>query len=186
MPTVVLEKASEPGVTDKDAGVTAFPLRLTTAGLAGSDDTMASWAVRVPPLLPVGLKPTGTVQLAPAASVLPQVLPVGRLKSPLLVPETAGAPRVSGAPPVFLSVTLRVVALVPMVVAGKATEAGLTDNAPGTRPVPSSVEDNVPPCVLARTVSDPVRSPVPPGLKVTWIVQFAPAASDAPQLLVCV
>jgi len=38
---------------------------------------------------------------------------------------------------------------------------------------------------LSVTVNVPLRVPVAVGVKVTLIVQFAPAATDVPQLLVC-
>lgn len=52
-------------------------------------------------------------------------------------------------------------------------------------PLPESAAETAPFCELLVTVSEPLRAPVVEGVKVTLIVQLAPAASVVPQLFVC-
>lgn len=100
LPTVTGPKFNAVGET---ASATPVPVRLAVCGLPGALSVIDSVPVRVPPW--VGLKLTFTMQLAPAARVLPQAVFGGaatRAKSPLtamLVIETA-------LPPVFLTVTV--------------------------------------------------------------------------------
>src|SRR5450631_440008 len=54
------------------AGLTPLPVRAILCGEPLAESAISSWALRVP--VAVGVKVTETVQLTPAASVVPQVL----------------------------------------------------------------------------------------------------------------
>ncbi len=71
----------------------------------------------------------------------------------------------------------------PIAVVTNVSVFGLTLIAAGVSPVPSSEEVSEPPCTFPLTFSEPGRSPVMLGLKLTWIVQVLPPASVGPQLL---
>jgi len=141
---------------------------------------MASVAVLVP--VAVGVKPTVIVQLAPAATEPPQLFVW--LKSPLLVPLIAKLVIVRRAVPVFVSVTFIGVSAVPTRILpnDKLVFDRLTT---GPTPVPVRLAVCGLFVALSVTLSVAVRVPAAVGLKVTLIVQFAPAATLAPQLFVC-
>ena len=88
------------------------------------------------------------------------------------------------APPVLVSVTV-CVAVEPISVAGKVRLDGDRDTAAGVRPVPLSVTDCGLPLTLSVMETAPVALPLLCGVKVTLMVQLAPPASEAGQLLVC-
>src|SRR2546426_433168 len=134
--------------------------------------------VSVPVLLPAaeGSKKTPIVQLAPGARVLVQ---------PLVSPKSALActpVMVSGASPVLLSVTFCGRPVVPTNWLAKLRLAGdrLTT---GAMPVPLRAAICGLPEALSVTTSAAERAPRALGLKVTLIVQLAPAARLVPQLL---
>src|SRR5205807_10115469 len=56
---------------------------------------------------------------------------------------------------------------------------------PGAAPVPVRLTDCGLPAALSVMVIAPVRVPVAVGVKVTLMAQLAPAATDVPQVLVC-
>jgi hypothetical protein len=87
------------------------PVRLTDCGLLEALSVMLSLPDRAPEA--VGLKVTLMLQLAPAATELPQVLVCA--KSLLFVPVTAMLARLSGALPVFERVTDCAALVVPTV-----------------------------------------------------------------------
>lgn len=78
-----------------------FPDKLTVCG-PGALSVIATLAVRLP--VAVGLQVTLILQLAPAATLLPQVF--FSVKSPGLTPVKAMFAIVMGALPVLVSVTL--------------------------------------------------------------------------------
>src|SRR5208337_3257708 len=154
---------------------TPVPVRLTVcvAGLA------LSVMVTAPVLVPValGLKVTLRVQLAPAATLEPQVLVWE--KSPLTVMRVM----LRVAFPVLLRVTLLALLLVPTFCDGKVKEVGERLTA-GAVPVPVRLTVCVAGLALSVMVTAPVRVPAAVGLKVTLRVQLAPAATLEPQVLV--
>ena len=99
---LTLPKSSPVGAT-VSIGARPVPLSRTTVGLAGSLLPIDSPAVRNPPA--VGWKLTLKVQLLPASSCVPQVLPLSR-KSPGLAPVAVLDPRASTVAPVFVMVTV--------------------------------------------------------------------------------
>jgi hypothetical protein len=130
---------------------------------------------RVP--MVAGVKVTLIVQVAPTASVVPQLFVSA--KSPVIViPEM-----VNGAVPVFESVALCVGLAVPIVcplnvrVDGEAVAMGAV-------PVPVSDTLCGLPDALSTTVTEPDRVPVALGVKVTLIEQLAAAARVAPHVFV--
>jgi hypothetical protein len=135
--------------------------------------------VRVPVLLPTaeGLKVTLTVQLEEAERLVPQVF-VSE-KSPLMLTPLM----LSVVVPVFLSVTLCALLLVPTGSDEKVSEVAERP-ATGPLPVPVRLMVWVAGLALSVIVIEPVRVPVAVGRKVTLIEQEADAATLDPQVLV--
>jgi hypothetical protein len=140
---------------------------------------MLRLADRLP--LAVGEKITLMAHLPPLATDPPQLFVW--LKSPPLAPVIMMLLRVSVAVPVFLSVTALAALLVPTAWLENARLVGARVTADWS-PVPVSVIVCGLPDALSVTVTVPVRVPVVVGVKVTLMVQFAPAAKLAPQALV--
>jgi hypothetical protein len=124
------------------------------------------------------------LQLAPTASVVPQVLLAIANELALLPPSTA-VEIVSAAVPLLVSVAICVAALVPTVVVKEsATGASVTCGVPVTVPLNATL------CVaglaLSVTVSIALYVPAIVTGKPTVTLQVAPTASVAPQVLLCV
>src|SRR5205823_3337782 len=124
-----------------------------------------------------GLKTTLMVQLAPAASDVPQLLVW--LKSPVAGSEEI----VSPVFPLLVSVTICAALEVPTSCEAKVSDAG-ENAATAARPVPLKLTGAGGVLLLLDNDNDPVRLPMADGLKTTLMVQLAPAPSDVPQLLV--
>ena len=92
----------------------------------------------------------------------------------------------SAAFPLLVSVAVCAGLVVP-VVAVKVSEVGASDTTgTGTAvPVPVSATDCGEPVALSVTATVAPKLATEAGVKETWMAQFAPAASEAPQLLVC-
>ena len=155
-----------------------IPVRLTDCGLPEALSVMLKLPVRVPDA--VGVNETLMVQLAPAATELPQVLVWA--KSPLA--ETLV--RFSEALPVLESVTDCAALVVPTVWLVKVSEEAerLTTGAEAAAPVPVRLTDCGLPEVLSVMLKVPVRVPDAVGVNVVLIVQFAPTATEVPQVSV--
>jgi hypothetical protein len=110
------------------------PVRETPCGEPAA--LSAKLSVAVYALAAVGLKETETVQVAPAAKVVEQVVVCGKMDE--LLPVTETLVRVSATVPVFLRVTVCAAAVVPTATVPKARLAGVTLTV-GTMPVPVSV-----------------------------------------------
>ena len=147
---------------------------------------------RVPEAAPtaVGVKVSATVHVPAAATAVEvkQVVPeVAMAKGPVV----AIAVKVRLEMPVFVTVTVCAGLAVPTGSDGKVGAADKLTTGPFAVPVPLKLTVCVLPAVppaLSVMVTAPVRAPVAVGLKVTLIVQFAPAARLevlAGQLLVC-
>ena len=147
------------------------PLRATLCGLSEALSEMLRVPVLVPPA--TGLKVTEMVQLAPALTVVPQVLVWE--KSPLAVTLEM----VSEALPVSVRVTLCAALLVPDIWSGKVSEEDdkLTR---GTIPVPLKLTV----CGLLEALSvkfsEALRLPVADGVNVTLTVQVPLGITVAP------
>ena len=124
------------------------------------------------------------VQFAPAASVSPQVFVWVKLDA--FVPPSVMLEIVIVAAPVLLSFTVEAALVVAIVVTGNAI-VDADSVATGTAPAPVSATVCGEPVALSATLSVPVTVPAATGVKLTEIVQFAPAASVVPQVVaVCV
>ena len=88
-------------------------------------------------------------------------------------------------PPVFVNVTVWAVLLVPITWPANVKLDVDSETAAGVSPVPLRETDCGLPLALSLMVTPPVALPLVCGVKVTLIVQLAPLASEAGQLLVC-
>ena len=109
------------------------PLRVTECGEPEAESLNVREALRAPAAL--GVKVTATVQLLPAARLLPQVLLL-TTKSPTFVPVTAMLLIESAALPVFDNVIVCAALVVPTFWLPKFRVAGLSA---ATAPVPIPV-----------------------------------------------
>jgi hypothetical protein len=132
----------------------------------------------------IGANVTLIVQKDPASTLVPQSFICE--KSPLLRPVTPIPLIVSVPVPVFVSFTLCAALVVPMFWPANVKLATLK-LAAGAVPVPVRLTD----CwllamfpALSVIVNEAVRAPETVGVKVTLVVQFAPAARLTPQLFV--
>jgi hypothetical protein len=158
-------------------GARPLPVKATVCGLP----VALSATDKVPPRVPeaVGVKTTFAVQLAPAATDVQLLV---WLKSPPFVPVILIPVIVSAAPPVFEIVTVCAVELLPMGWLAKVRVVGVMLTA-GAVPVPVKATVCRAPVVLSAMDKVPVRVPAAAGVKTTFAVQAAPAATDV-QLLV--
>jgi hypothetical protein len=160
------------GVTAIDTRLAAVPvpLKATVCGLAPPLSEMPRVAFRVP--VAVGLKVTVMVQLAVAATELPQLLVC--VKSDALVPLTEMLVIFSDVVPLVF--VINTVCGAPDVLTG--TLPKLKELAERLTTVPLPDRETV--CglelALSLTLRVPLRVPVVVGVKVTLIVHFAPPA----------
>lgn len=141
---------------------------------------MVSVALRAPGA--EGVKLTDTLQLAPAARLLPDVQ--------LLLPTAKSAPAIEVVPstnaafPVLVNVTLCAAAVAPTVVEPNDNWAGETLAAgdPTAAPVPDNVTVLVDGVALCAMVSEPLRAPAAVGVNVTLTEQLPPAATLLPDV----
>src|SRR5207237_491154 len=158
-------------------GAVPFPLSVMICGLPPALSASDSVPVRAPEA--VGVKVTLMVQFAPAAKVAGLV---GQALAPVLVaaksPEAANELIVKAAVPVFVSVTVIGVLVVASSWLPKSRLVGANPT-PGAVPFPLSVMICGLPPALSASDSVPVRAPEAVGVKVTLMVQFAPAAKVA-------
>lgn len=179
----VADCALDPLVNVKAAA--AVPLSAAVCGLPVALSLTCRVAERFPE--PAGLNTTPTVQLAPMASVAPQVLELAAmLKSPELAPAMEMGfvvANVTNALPVLVIVTVVGLLDVPWVAVNAGTGLGvIVTGAPAAVPVPESTADCGLPAALSVTTNAPSRTPVAVGLKVSETMQLPLAASVAPQL----
>src|SRR5712664_2660950 len=146
--------------------VEPIPVRLTDCGLPEALSVMLRLPVRVPDA--VGVNETLMVELAPAATELPQGLVWA--KSPLA--ETLV--RFSEALPVFESVTACAALVVPRGWLAKVSEEAerLTTGAEAAEPVPVRLTDCGLPEALSLMLRPLDRVPEAVGVNVTLMVQF--------------
>ena len=153
------------------------PAKVTSCGLPPPVSEIDTFAVREPNT--IGLKVTVIEQLAPAATLVPQVLVWE--KSLAFVPVTVIDFTVMACTLVLVSVTLCGVLVEPTLTFPKLR---LDDESCTNVPVPVRVAACGLPGALSVMVMAAVCVFVLDGLKVTLIVQFAPAATLEPQVLV--
>jgi hypothetical protein len=160
-------------------GVPPVPLRSTFCVPPGALSAIVRLALRAPPA--AGVKVTLAAQLAPTASVVPQVFVWE--KSPAFVPVTLTLLMASKETPELVIVTTCGVLLLPTGTAAKERLVGESVTA-AVPPVP----DRGTFCALPEALSVKLRLAVSAapvlGVKVTLAVQLAPTASDVPQVFV--
>src|SRR5437016_3059063 len=158
-------------------GAVPFPLSVMICGLPPGSAVRGGGPVRAPEA--VGVKVTLMVQFAPAAKVAGLV---GQALAPVLGAakslEAANELIVKAAAPVFVSVTV-IGALV--VASSWLPKSRLVGANPTPGAVPFPLRENICGLPPASSASDsvPVRAPEAVGVKVTLMVQFAPAAKVA-------
>jgi hypothetical protein len=162
------------------AGAVPVPERLTVWGLPLALSVTVSEAARLP--LAEGVKVTLSVQFAPAATEPPQVFVCA--KSLEFVPVIAIPVRLKVALPLLLRVIVPAALLVPTAWFAKERLLGEKLTA-GAVPVPERLAVWGLPLALSMTVSEAARLPLAEGVKVTLSVQFAPTATELPQVSVC-
>src|SRR5256884_439217 len=159
------------------AEVSAVAVSVIINGLSPASSASDSGPVRAPKA--DGVKVTLMVQCAPAASVAGLL---GQALAQVLVaaksPEAANELIVKAAVPVFVSVTVIGVLVVASGWLPKPRLVGANPT-PGAVPFPLSVMICGLPPALSASDSVPVRAPEAVGVKVTLMVQFAPAAKVA-------
>jgi hypothetical protein len=153
-----------------------MPLKLTLCGLPAALLVMVITPFRVPGA--VGVKVTVKLQKAPAPSPLPQLFVTA--KSPL----TVMLAKLSAAAPMLVNAIVFAALLVPSVCAAKLSEAGLSETTGAAKPVPLKLIVSGLLAALLLITMLPLRAPTAVGVKVTLIVQFAPCARVAPQVVV--
>ncbi len=163
-------------VADSVVGAIPVPLSATVCGLLPALVAM----VRAPVCAPsdAGVKVNARVQLAPAASVVVQVVD-GSSAKPL--PETVCAEMASATAWLFLSATSLMALLSLITTLPKLT--AVADSVVGAIPVPlSATVCGLLPALVAM-VRAPVCAPSDAGVKVNARVQLAPAASVPVQVV---
>ena len=152
-----------------------LPLSATVCGLPEPLSAMTIAPLAGPPV--VGRKLIVMLQFDPLLSDAGQLF--DSRNSPVTVMEEI----TSGPGPLAVSLTLLPPLSVPTIWLEKVRLLGLNVGARST-PLPDSAALTAPLCELLVTVSEPARAPVVEGVKVTLIVQLAPAASGVLQLFV--
>lgn len=171
------------GVEELTVYVPADPVPVMTADCGEPAALSATEIAAVKLAAEAGVKLTVMVQVAPAARDAPQLLVWPKLLA--FAPVAEMLVIVSAVLPGFDNVMGRGVADVLMVVLGKASGFGLRTacGTSGAVPVPVTAADCGEPAALSAMEIAAVRAAAEAGVKVTVMVQVAPAASDAPQLL---
>ena len=183
-PRAVAGKAIEVGVNVMVgvAAATPVPLSFTDCGEPVALSATDSAAVSAPAA--AGLNSTDTVQLAPTASEVPQVV-ADLINDVALVPVMVSEVSVSAAVPVFFTVTTCAAVVTPTVVEANVKDVGdsVTAGAVAATPVPLRLTDCGEPVALSAIDRAAVRVPAAAGLNSTDTVQLAPTASDVPQVV---
>jgi hypothetical protein len=184
VPEVVAGKVIEVALNDTvGMGAVAVPLSATVCDPPAALSLTVSWAEELPAAFDV--KVTATAQAAPGASVAPHVLV--SVKLPGLVPVIAMPLMLTALVPVSVSVTVWALLTLPAVSEGKVIEDALNDTVGIVAvAVPLNATDCVFPTALSLTTSRAVELPAVLDRKVTVMVQVAPGARVAPQVLVSV
>jgi hypothetical protein len=173
------------GLTDiDDPAATPVPDRPTSAGLPDALLAMLTEAVFAPD--PGGLNFTPIVQVAPAATAAEQpLLPIE--KAAVLAPVSVTPLTVSDVVPVFLTVIVCAVLVVPPAWVPNDRFVGLTDTVgPAATPVPDRPTSVGLPGALLAMLNEADFAPDPGGLNVTPILQKPPAAIAAVQPLLVI
>jgi len=153
-------------------------VRLTDCGLPPPSSLNSSDALRLP--VAAGLKVMPTVQLAPPPKVLPHV--VVSEKSLAFAPRIAISHMFIAALLLFVKATTCTALLVPTAWGPKVRLVG---DGPAADPTPVRIIGGEFPLAPEEpTTMEDFRGPAVVGVKVALIAQFAPAATEVPQVLV--
>lgn len=170
----------EAGPIVKSGGASPSPSKLADCGLPGAVSLIERLAIRDPAA--VGSNVTFTAQLPPIDRELPQLL-ISEKSEPF-VPVILIPLRLKGAFPVFTSLTVEGLLLVPTSCDEKFCRAGnVVKNGPLT-PLPLTGIAKGLIRVLSVILIAPDCRPIVVGEKVTLTAQLAPGLRLAPQLLV--
>jgi len=177
-PTPVVGKATCAGNIWTAPVSPPVPLRATMVAVAIDVDAIVNVPVSDP--LCIGANPTPAVQLAPAARLLGHVF-CARLNGPLTDKATPAA----AVPPELAIVTVCAALVWPIAVGANVSCAGFALSADADCPAPlSGTTTGTTPGVADVTVSVAAAGPAAIGLNSTCTVQLAPAANDAPHVVV--
>ena len=153
-----------------------IPVRGTVATVANTLLARLRLPVCAPAL--AGANSTPTLQLAPAASDVPQVFCASVKPGDTVRARSASAT----APLEFVTVTVTAVLVVPTPVTGKLTCAGSNWTAPVNPPVPLSATVAAVIAEVELALNAPVKIPLDMGVKTTPVEQLAPAPRLVPQV----
>lgn len=184
VPTVTVPNAAVAGVRVACGAVGVTPVQLSADATwaIGEGKFAASVAERAP--LAVGVQVTLMVQFAPMASVEGHALVCANELA--FVPNREMLLKLSAAVPVFESVSVCAVLVVPTVVDGNISVDGASVGCGTPVTVPATVAVWLPAVALSATVRVAAKVPTEVFTSPSVILQVAPAASVVPQLLLCV
>jgi hypothetical protein len=157
-------------------GMVPVPLSATTCGDVAALSVISRFAVRLP--VDPGVNTTPIVQLAPAATLAPQLLVTA--KSEALVPLDAMDVIVKAADPLLVRVTLWLALAVPMFWPPKARAVVDSATAGAATPVPLSATAWGEVGALSAMVTLAVRFPAIVGVNITVTVQVPAGAMLLP------
>lgn len=155
---------------------TPVPVSGTVCGLVPALSVMVMVPARVPVV--VGVKVTVMVQLPPAAPPVPQLFVWAKLPVATMLEIVSLAPVLLVSLITFAALVVFTVWLPKLKLVGDSATVLVA-------PVPVMVTVCGLLAALSVTTTVPVKVPVAVGVKNTLIVQFAPTATEVPQVLVC-
>lgn len=179
LPTATLAQLIEDGETVAEVAVVELPVPAKATDSVAEPSLMVHVAERAPEA--VGLKTRFSVQLAEAARVEPQVVEE-TAKSPALGPEMAAPLSVTELDVLLVIVTGCALLVPPTLMLPKDKLDGDAVTLPDATPTPESATSWGLPLASSVKANAAVRVPAAVGLKRTVTVQFADAASVAPQV----
>ena len=184
-PPLPLRPAVKPTHSKSGGTGTASPVPLSVPVCGDPAALSATLTVALSAVAEPGVNVTAIAQLAPAASVAPQVVVCAN--DPAFVPPNVMPEIFSVAFPGFESVKLCDALVVATVCAANVSPAGVSTacGAGGAVPVPFRLPVCGEPTALSATFTAALNVPADDGLNVTTIEQFAPAASVAPHVELC-
>jgi hypothetical protein len=178
--TVRFPNARLEGVNETCAIPTPVPLRAAVWGEPAALSVTVTEADRAPAAC--GVNVTEIMQLAPAATLVPQVFVW--LKSAILVPVIATLVIDKAPEPAFESVIACAALAVLTFWFPKERLTGVNETCATPTPVPLRVAAWGDPVALSVTVTDADRAPAACGVNVTEMAQLPPAATLVPHVLV--
>lgn len=179
LPALTVWEGGDPA-TVKSGGKSPVPSKIVDCGLPGAVSLIERPAIRDPEA--VGLNVTFTAQLLPMDREFPQLL-ISE-KSALFAPVMLTPLRLNGAFPVFASITVEGLLVVPTTCGEKFCRNGYVVRNDPLTPLPLTAIAKGLIRVLSVTVIAPDCRPIVVGEKVTLTEQVAPGLRLAPQMSV--